>query len=118
MSPPLRISRLEIIFRFFLEQKHTLISLLLAAKGFTDIWLPWQNTIAVELGDQRAQRIDSSLCTIVERNIPDLDHILMTPSSLASYRKVYCVFIYSEKSRKESYLLANQLHLDSSALSL
>lgn len=64
----------------------TRISLLLAASGLMDTCPPWQNTIEVEFGAQRAHRMASSFCTTVERNMPDLDQILITPSSPAVSR--------------------------------
>jgi len=62
------------------------MSLLLAAKGLIDMCPPWQNTMEVELGAQRAQWMASSFCTTVDRNIPDRDQILITPSSPAVRR--------------------------------
>lgn len=61
----------------------TLISLLLAASGLMEMCPPWLKAIDVEVGAQRAQRMASSLCTTVERSMPERDQILMTPSSAA-----------------------------------
>lgn len=57
--------------------------LLFAARGLIDIELPWQYAIADDVGDHLAHRTGSSLCTTVDRNMPDLDQILIIPSSLA-----------------------------------
>lgn len=66
----------------------TLINLLLAANGLIAMNGPVQYAIDIEFGDQQATRIGVSFWIIVDRNIPNLDHTLIIPSSPAVKRPV------------------------------